>query len=139
MASIAFTDATGAATLTNGAPAPLDRFSGWTPDLDDIGPTDAALGTGLTFHWSHRVDYLASLELPLLQVSTLAVALRLKRHLLTGGACTVTTGDSASNVYTCRLAPGSVPEIEYRDRQLVEYAFKVKLKNAAQAPLICLY
>jgi hypothetical protein len=138
MASISFNDGS-SATLENGAPEPFDRFSGWTPDIDAVGPTDAALGTGSTFHWAFRNDYLASLELPLLKASTLAVALRLKRHLLNGGTCTVTTGDSSSNVYTCRLAPGSVPEIDYVDRQLVEYTFKARLKNVAASPLICLY
>jgi len=138
MASIAFNDGS-SATLSNGAPAPLDRFSGWTPDIDPVGPTDAALGTGITFHWAFRNDYLASLELPLLPASMLAVALRLKRHLLNGGTCTVTTGDGLSNVYTCRLAPGSVPELGYTDRQLVEYTLKLRLKNTAAAPLLCLY
>jgi hypothetical protein len=138
MASISFNDGS-AATLENDAPEPFDRFSGWTPDIDPVGPTDAALGTGISFHWTFRNDYLASLELPFLQASTLAVALRLKRHLLNGGTCTVTTGDNGSNVYTCRLAPGSAPEIEYTDRRMVEYTLKLRLKNTAAAPLVCIY
>jgi hypothetical protein len=138
MASIAFNDGS-AATLTNGKPAPLDRFANWTPDVDPIGPRDTALGTGIDFHWNFRTDYLASLELPYISPADHAVALRLKKHLETGGTATLTTGDGASNVYTVRIAPGTRVQLEYADRAMVEYTLKLTVKNTAAAPLVCLY
>jgi hypothetical protein len=137
--SIAFTDELGAATLTNGKPVPADRFRNWTPDVDPIGPTVPALGTGILFHWNHRTDYLATLELHHIRPAQHAVALRLKEYLQTGGTCTIATGDSAGNTYTCRLAPGTTPTLRQTDPVNVEYVLSLAVKHTASAPLVCLY
>lgn len=138
--SIAFTDGIGAATLTNGKPAPADRFASWTPDQDSVGPRDAALGTGTTFHWSHRVDYLASFMLEHIPNTSFATVLRLKAWLEAGNTATVNTGDQFSNSYTVRLAPGTRLELEMMgDRRLLEYSLKLTVKNTAAAPLLCVY
>jgi hypothetical protein len=138
MASVTFNDGA-SATLSNGLTAPADRFGNWTPDLDLIGPSRAGLGTGTTFRWTHRTDYCAVFEIDKLPNSTLAVALRLKAHLLNGGTCTVTTGDADANVYTCRLRPGTVPEIQFSDRRRLRYSLALQLKNTAAAALLCRY
>lgn len=139
MASITFTDLTGEATLSNGFSAPLDRFSNWTPDAIPVGPRHEGLGTGATFMWTHRTDYVVGLEIDKMPASSLPTAQRLKLHLLTGGTCTVTTNDTAGNTYTCMLAPGSTPEIKFTDRRRLRYTFGVHLKNSAAAPLECTY
>jgi hypothetical protein len=137
--SIAFTDGTGAATLTNGLTAPADRFGNWTPDIALIGPSEVATGTGVTSMWAFRTDYVVSFELDKLPASTQAVALRLKAHLLGGGTCTVTTGDTGGNTYTCRLRPGTSPTITFSDRKRLRYTLALELKNTSAAPLLCEY
>lgn len=137
--SIAFTDATGAASLDNGKPGGMGRFMNWTPDLDTIGAYAETVGGGVTHAFTFRDDYVASLELPYLRPAKHAVALRLIRHLRTGGTCTVTTGDTSANVYTCRLAPGSRPRLSKMEGNPVEHVLSLALKNTAAAPLLCLY
>jgi hypothetical protein len=138
--SIAFTDGTGAATLTNGKPVPGDRFASWTPNTDPIGPMDAALGTGITFHWNFRTDYLASFELQHIPNGSLAIAQRLKAWLEKGNTATVNTGDAFASSYTVRIAPGARIELEMMgDRRLLEYTLRLTVKNTAAAPLLCVY
>lgn len=135
---ISFNDGA-AAELANGRPAPFDRFSSWTPDVDSIGSTEAALGTGITFHLGYRVDYLASLELRHLRPAVQAIALRLKRHLETGGSATIETDDSGANTYTVRIAPGTRVQLEFSDSTRVLATLKLTVKNVAAAPMVCLY
>lgn len=137
--TLVFTDGTGAATLRNGLPAPADRFSNWTPDVDPVGDREAALGTGITSHWSYRDDYLATFDLEYLPASSHPEALRLKRHLETGGTVTVNTGDVANRSYTCRIAPGARVAIEFASRSPIHYTLRLHLKNTAAAPLLCIY
>jgi hypothetical protein len=137
--SIAFTDGTGAATLTNGKTAPADRFANWTPDVVSVGDREVTLADGITHEEQLRVDYLAALELPLIPASSLGTALRLKLHLLAGNTCTVNTGDTSSRTYTARLAPGTVPEIVYADAHRLRYTFRCVLKNTSAAAMLCNY
>lgn len=139
MASVTFTDATGAATLSNGWPAPANRFANWTPDAVPVGPRAVALGTGLTSQFQFRVDYLAAFEIDKLVSTDLSVAQRLKLHLLGGGQCTVATEDVSSNSYTCVLAPGTVPEITFSDRKRLRYSMRLAVKNTSAAHLLCQY
>jgi hypothetical protein len=134
---IDFTDATGAATLTNGKEAPFDRFAGWRSWKKGIGPSDVAAGTGRTFHWNFRNDQLAFFELPMIPMDSLDVVERLQYHLETGGEVTVTVGDEAEHVYVCVIAPGTEVEYEQTDAQELEYTLRLTLKNTAAAPLLC--
>lgn len=136
--SITFTDGTGTATLTNGKPAPTDRFRGWTPDTAIIGPSEEASGTGDLFTWAFRTDYLVTFQLEAIPAASLTTLMRLKRWLLSGGAVTVNTGDVASRSYTCKMPKGKPPEITY-DPEFKEYTVRLTLRNTAAADLVCVY
>ena len=138
MSSIAFNDG-GAATLVSPAPDPLKRFAGWTPDVIDVGPRETALGTGVTYDFVFRTDYVVSFAVPYLTHAELAVAHRLIRHLTGGGSCTVNTDDLSANSYTCRLREGTKPTLTLADRAMMEYTLHVDLTNTAAAPLIAEY
>jgi hypothetical protein len=137
-AKIDFNDGS-AATLQSPVPAPGNRFRNWTPDRVPVGHFELALGTGVTSKFEFREDFTATLEVHNLRPAQLTVALRLKAHLLNGGTCTVTTADASANVYTCRLAPGTIPQIRMTDPRLVEFAMMLALKNTAAAVLIASY
>ena len=103
MAYIAFTDGTGAPTLNNGRTAPANRFKDWTPDAEPIHDVAVPPSTGAIQRWLYRTDYFASFEVDKLPTSMLAVAVRLKLHLMGGGSVTVETGDASDTAYTCTL------------------------------------
>jgi hypothetical protein len=145
-AKIDFTDATGAASLTNGKPVPGDRFANWTPSITPIGDAAARLSDGAVTMFRTRTDYGASFELPMIPStgasSALTVAMRLVAHLMSGGQCSVTTGDAASSVYaTCGLKPGTVPSLGMTDKRTIEYTLSVSLINLAGSPvaMVCRY
>lgn len=137
---IAFADAEGVACLSNGKPAPADRFGVWEPDIEIVGPRKASLKTGTTQAVAFRTDYTVRFELAHIPAETLPIVVRLKRHLHSGGSCTVVTGDSAGRVHTCKGHPGRVPvtQVGY-DRRFMEYVYSFELKNAAAAIMECLY
>lgn len=136
--SIAFNDGS-AATLTNGKNLYGDRFRNWVPMPAPEASRVVCLGTGLVAEWRFRTDYGAAFELPYIPADSLDVVDRLIRHLYGGGSCTVTTGDSASHVYTCTLFPGSTPALALEDRVLMEYTLSLKLRNSGNAVMECLY
>jgi hypothetical protein len=137
--SLQWTDASGAATLTNGKPAPGDRFTAWTPFTAPIGPRYAALGTGVLFSWAHRIDYGASFQLVEIPRTSLDLVMRLVRHLIAGGVVTVNTGDSAARVYSAGLRPETEPRLERSDRQNIEYTLSLELINRTGADMLCTY
>lgn len=146
MAAISFTDATGAATLDNGltgvAGGAGSRFSGWTPRVMPIGPAVHALADGARHAFVFRVDYTAEFSLRDLPATAQAVALRLIAHLLTGGTCSVSTGDNAARTYaTCGLAPDSTPSLALQDADACTYTLTLALLNRATppAPMLCDY
>jgi hypothetical protein len=136
--SIAFTDAIGAAVLTNGKPWPASRFRNWRPDSVIVGPRGTMLGSGDVAAFQFRRDYVTTFELDKLEPSTLETFDRLKAHLIGGGSCTVTTGDNAERVYTCKLKPGTEPSTTY-DAGKVRYTAKLDLKNTAAEFMTCDY
>jgi len=138
MSSIAFNDGA-AATLESPAPGQAKRFSGWTPDVVDVGVRETALGTGVAYDFTFRTDYVVSFNVPYLTHAELAVAVRLIRHLTGGGSCTVATADLSANSYTCRLREGTTPSLELADRAMMEYTLHLELTNAAAAVLIAEY
>lgn len=144
-AFISFVDGGGAAQLDNGktgiAAGVGSRFSNWTPFTTPIGPAATALGTGAVYRFAFRTDYGAALTLGDIPNANLGVALRLVRWLLGGGTCSVTTGDSASNVYaTCGLAPGTTPQLTLEDPTEQTYRLSLSLINlGAAADMLCLY
>ncbi len=141
MAEIAFTDGQGPATLSNGAPAPGDRFRAWVPLQVIIGPIHHALGTGIPHVWAHRTDYGAKFSIGQIPDSEQEIAARLVLHLLSGGAVDIDTDDAGGNVYsTCYLWPGSTPELSAPDRTDLRRTLTLSiLQPGATTPLVCHY
>lgn len=138
--SITWTDATGAATLTNGKPVPADRFSGWTPDVPLVKAESRALATGQPYPFLFRTDNVASFALAQIPNTKQDLAIRLIAHLGGGGVVTVNTGDVALRSYTsCYLAAGAVPRLALTDPRTLEYTLSLTLLNTAGAPMLCVY
>jgi hypothetical protein len=134
MASIAWTDSTGSATLTNGMPIPADRFGGWTPRDESIGPASIQLSTGRIYGAKYRRDGLVDFELRTIPGTELPKMLRLKLHLMKGGLIEV---DAAQHELGERwafatLAPGTEPEVSFADSETREYTFGVTLREAEE-------
>lgn len=142
-ASITFTDAVGAVTVSNGFPAPGDRFSGWqiltTQTENGAGVQRQALGTGLTYHWAFRTDYGAKFSLRYIPSSAQADLARLKRWLESGGEVVVDTNDNTTNQYTCTLWPGSRVEISPPDPKDLRLTVTLSVRNTAAVDCVCDY
>jgi len=143
VASIQFTDGGGAVTLTNGMPAPADRFSSWEPLVTEIGAFAHRLGSGTRNSFVFRTDFGARFELRNLPASKLSDAIRCLRWLQDGGTVALNTGDAAGRSYpTCTLAPESTPELRYTpDGPIPQWtlALAVIRTDATPAPMICQY
>lgn len=144
--SIAFTDGTGAASLTSDSAlaAPYDRFWAWTPILPTPSAdafAEAVSLTGVTHQWEYRTDYGVSFEVRRIAESDLAIAERLVRWLRAGNTntCTVNTGDLDSASYTCRLYPGSSPTLTLADEAMRWYTLALQLKSTGSSPMTLRY
>jgi hypothetical protein len=130
---IEWTDEIGAARLTLFSNA----FQSWTPDQMDVGDSQTAVGSGLTYFFSYRTDHLAYLEIPYIANTELVLALRLKSWLVRGGQCVITTFDSEDHVYTVVMAPlgggsstnAAVPALTMTDSVELEYMLAMTVKN----------
>lgn len=139
---IDFTDAIGAASLSNTRAVPFDRFANWVPRSTPVGPSDHALGTGQKYVFPFRDDHTATFEIRGIPNSQMATMLRLQRHLEAGGVVSVTTGDTLGSVYvSCSLAPDQHANIALSDPRNLEYTFTVTLLNVAVSPvrMVCQY
>ena len=146
MATITFTDGTGAATLDNSTTGIStgvgSRFADWTPVQRPIGPRVPALGTGRPYQFRFRTDYGASFTMTDIPNTSMATMLRCQEWLLRGEAVTVNTGDAASRSYaTCYLAPDGDVTITLQDKNLLLYSMSFTLINGAASPsaMLCLY
>lgn len=146
--SITFTDAVGAATLTNGKPTPGDRFSNWLPMPKPIGDSVNRMSDLALMMFKTADAFGASFALTQIPVATsggvrlVDVAARFMYHLENGGTCAVNTGDVDGNAYaTCGLMPGTTPTLTLSDRQNLEYTLSVSLINLAGSPvrMVCHY
>lgn len=144
MASITFTDGTGTATLDNGTTAIAggvgSRFASWTPFTRRIGERAVALGTGATYAFTFRIDRGATFTMRDIEASAQETALRLIRHLLGGGTCTVTTGDTASRTFNnCSIDPEATPALAFQDATFLTYSLDVSVINLSGADMLCTY
>lgn len=139
MASIDFTDSTGAATLESPMPSPGDRFANWTPFPVPVADRKWGLGNAQPHQFAYRTDYRASFEIRNLDAEDMPVVDRLIRHLSDGGQVTVNTDDVNAAVYTCYLAEDTVPELSFADADLIEYTLALVLTNTAAQPMLCQY
>jgi hypothetical protein len=131
MATITFTDGTGAVTLSNGKDGPGSRFSQWTPSIDRIADRRFALGTGIAYEYLFREDFTATFQIEHLPLSELQDASRFTRWALQGNTFTVNTQDKTNKVYVCRLRPDTVPSLTMTDRVLLEYTLDLSVISAS--------
>lgn len=139
---LSWTDSEGLATLANGMPAPGDRFNGWTPLTDVIGPDDETLGGGYLEVWEHRSDYGARFRMDHIPTASQGTVLRLLRHLRRAGVVAVYTGDIADRVYpTCQMWKGRQPELGEPDPKTMFRSLTLTLRNVASEPtdMIAIY
>lgn len=137
--SIAFADNEGAAELTNGYPAPGDRFAAWTPKSPLKSVEAEALGDGTLHVWEFHAKYVVSFELRHIPQDQIEVALRLIRHLNRGGEVTVNTGDAGDRVYICQKLMGSEPELGPPDSVTLRRTLKLTLRNTEEADLLVIW
>lgn len=146
--SIVFTDAIGAATLTNGKPSPGDRLSNFVPDPQPIGDSVNRASDLALMMFKTADQYGCSFDLTQIPVATtgglrlVEIAARLVYHLLNGGTCAVNTGDVSSSSYaTCGLMPGTKPTLRLSDKTNLEYTLSLSLINLAASPvmMVCRY
>jgi hypothetical protein len=134
VSSIVWFDSVGVGVLTNLKPVPGDRFTGWTPDVMPIGPSVVGLGTGVTHRYNFRRDDLVSFEIDKIPDTELSLVKRLKYHLMNGGEVQLDTDRALASEYgTCILAPDTVPQIDFSDRQNTEYTISLQLKGLGGA------
>lgn len=143
---ITFTDATGAATLSNGMTAIAggvgSRFVSWNSDSNPFGPEKNALGTGQLYKFTFRTDYTASFEIQDIPNSSVTIIDRFLAWLRAGGQVHVYTGDNAAREYaTCCLAPGARVTKRMFNNQDITWAVSMTLLNVASTPvpMTCIY
>lgn len=143
MATIVFTDGTGAVTLDNGTTGMSlgvgSRFADWTPFQRPIGPRVPALGTGVPYQFRFRTDYGASFSMTDIPNTSMASMLRCQEWLLRGNSVTVNTGDNAARSYTAYLAPDGDVSITLQDKNLLLYSMSFTLINGTAAAMLCIY
>jgi hypothetical protein len=130
MATITFTDAAGAASISNGRSAPGNRLSSWTPTMNKVADRRFALGSGIAFEYVFREDFLASFTLEGLPATELEKVSRLVRHAQAGNTFVINTMDNSARSYTVRLAEGSDIEVSMTDRTFLEYSLSMSVANA---------
>lgn len=136
MASLTWTDAAGTATLTNGKPAPADRFAGWTPRPGLEADRAHALGDGVLHVFAFGPRYDATFRLEHIPNTAQPLLARLVRHLLGGGVVSVATDDADGRTYpACQLVDGEPPQLELADRALLEWTLTLTVRNVA-APAV---
>ena len=133
-AYVSFTDGQGSAQLTTAT----GIFNSWTPGAEDIGTTDVSIGDGLTYRFIYRTDFTASFDINAIPAASMAIVMRLKRWLESGGQITVATQDLNGNTYACVIAPKQTVKIAY-DPTFYEYTMTIPVKNTVAAPMLCLY
>lgn len=138
MAQLTFNDGTGSVSLRGVLPAPIDRFRGFSPTVQPVGPSVTRLSDGTRSLWEYRTDYLVSLELPFIsprvyngESGTLR-AHRLILHLLRGGTVDVDVQDGTTAANTARLAEGSTPSLVLESPQDMLYTFSATFRSATR-------
>lgn len=129
---IEWTDTVGLARLTCLVPV----LSGWTPDVDPIGPAAVTLGGGVTYRFRFRTDYPVKFTFPNIAPLEMTEVLRLKSWLMDGNTVTLFTGDLAGRVYTVRLRPDTEPQVT-QDPESLEFSLGLEVINTvAGQPLV---
>lgn len=143
MASIDFTDGTGAASITMSDDGKTTaRFNRWRPLSNTIGERANALGDGRLYQFVHRVDYRVSFEMPRIPYTQQGILHRFMLHAYSGGIFEVHTDDLNNRSYAeCQLAPEASVEVSDPDPENLEYTLQLDVINVAGTPsaFICEY
>jgi hypothetical protein len=111
-------------------------LSGWTPDVDPVGPAAVGLGSGTIYRFRFRTDYPVKFTLPYLTPLQMTEVLRLKSWLMDGNSVTLFTGDLAARIYTVKLRPDTVPQV-IQDPENLEFSLALEVINTvAGVPLV---
>jgi hypothetical protein len=137
--SLEWDDDQGAGTLTNGYPAPGDRFAGWEMDSPLQSVEAETLADGTVHVFEFHAKYHVTFELRDIPQDQVASALRLIRHLNRGGEVTVNTGDAASRTYTCQKVKGSQPSLGKPDPNTLRRTLKLTLRNTDTDDMVCIW
>jgi hypothetical protein len=144
VASVSFTDTTGAATLTNiyeGTPG--TRLANWRTLSPLNGEAANEMESWALHTFQYGAVYGAEFTFPDIPNSQMETVDRLIRHLyLDGGTATLNTTDAASRSYTIGPWRGAeVPEPELTDDVQLLYALTLRVVNAAASParMLCIY
>jgi hypothetical protein len=137
--SLTWSDGEGAGELTNGYPAPGDRFAAWKTDSPLKGVEAEALADGTLHVFEFHAKYLATFELRHIPQDQWSAAMRLVRHLNRGGEVTVNTGDVESRVYTCQKQMGADPELGPPDPQNLRRTLKLTLRNTEAEDMFAIW
>lgn len=141
MASIQWTDGTGAATIAPrvGGVSAASRFNNWEPMPVVVGPRHHRLGSGAPMVEVLRIDRVVSFTVPMLFAEDQALADRLIIHAMSGGTFTVNTTDLAARTYTCTIPEGGAITFGFADGQEMRYELRVQARNTAAAAMQCIY
>jgi hypothetical protein len=142
MGYVAWTDAEGSTSLSNGKPhVAARRFTGFVADVDRVGDERSAMGTGMSYDFLYRRDYTARVVIDHIPVTNAALWLRFKDYAMQGCAFYLHTEDSASRTYLVRRKPGTAITIEMSDPSMLEYRLTMEVISAASPaePLLCFY
>lgn len=136
MASIQWTDATGAAELTHAHDGTVgSRFRSWTPVARAHGVKAHEMESRTRHAFIFGQVYGARFAFDAIPHTNMALMDRLVRHLDGGGTVTVVTDDASSRTYTCCLAPeADLPDPELSDAVLLHYTMAFDLVNVAASP-----
>lgn len=127
-------------TLSNGLPAPGNRFLNWAPKPVVVGPRHHALGTGIPYVYKHALVHTVTFVLAEFPQSKLADLLRFKAHLDNGGSFTLYTEDAAARTYpNCYLAEGGSVDLSDPDPVELLRTLTATVMNAAGTPFLCLF
>lgn len=144
MAAIYFSDPTptqldnGLILVANGV---ASRFASWVPFTRRVGETATALGTGVAFAFTFRIDTGASFEMRDIPNTHQALVLRFMRHMQGGGQCTVDTGDSAGRQYFGCILDPQAPDMRFtpQDQTFLTFSLSLRVISLNNVDMICEY
>ena len=135
MATISWTDSTGAASLTNDWPAAVKRFSGWAA-LPDLKGERAEALTGVGYVYAFAQTYDATFALADIANADQALVMRLIRHCANGGTFALATNDTAARSYpTVQCVGDTLPRAEQDPLELRWRLTFPRVRNVAAVPV----
>lgn len=119
----------------------LGRFNRWKINSATIGERAVGWGTGITYQWPGRVDYLASWSLTV-AYSDMSLVSEFLEWANAGNPFAIDTDDAASRTYeACSIAPDTLIECSEPDPETLDLTLTGTALNiaAVPVPMICNY